>query len=204
MDLTITNSRLIPITDQQLEAFKSWAVEKYANFHTYINACRNQTAVDVYIRANILTEEMKAVLCESEPLMGNITTDIHEKRMQLYHKRIINKINYMKMKLGEMVFAEEIRQLRRQIAEERMLTGIHYIIPWRTSFVQTKNLPENEHLILMQDDCAICLEKHPMIQVSETSCKHQFGKECIAKWKPKSCPVCRSRISEANPIFEYV
>jgi hypothetical protein len=207
MDIIITENRLLPVTNDQSSAFKIWAVEKYGNFHAYIDACRTQTTVDVYIRANILSEEMKAILCESEPLMDNIATDLHDKRLQQYNKKIITKINYTKMKLGEMAFADEVRELRRQRVMERMRTGIentHYIIPWNTHFMVKKIMTETECYGIMNDVCAICLEKHPMMQVCETSCKHQFGKECISKWKSKSCPVCRSAISQATPIYEYV
>jgi hypothetical protein len=50
----------------------------------------------------------------------------------------------------------------------------------------------SETFSFQEQDCPICLEKL-VPPVCETSCKHQFHKECIDRWLEKSfqCPMCR-------------
>ncbi len=46
---------------------------------------------------------------------------------------------------------------------------------------------------IRHEDCSICLESLST-SVCETSCKHQYHKECIETWSKSSstCPLCRS------------
>lgn len=43
------------------------------------------------------------------------------------------------------------------------------------------------------DECAICVERHPMGECVKTSCNHTFGKECLGRWLmiTNNCPSCR-------------
>jgi len=52
----------------------------------------------------------------------------------------------------------------------------------------------------MEDVCAICADQHTVGETLTTSCKHQFGKACYAKWallrkkdnRSITCPMCKA------------
>lgn len=55
-----------------------------------------------------------------------------------------------------------------------------------------------EEATLMDDDCAICLQKHKMTDACKINCGHQFGSVCLAKWKRDTCPLCRTKVTETT------
>ena len=114
--MEITSSKVFPVTDGQVIAFGIWANNTYGTYNGYLGAFK-APAIDTYIRTHILPLEMKSVLRETEPYVGVSCSDIHIQRLQSYRKRILDKIKYMKGKLGKLAFpidAAEIRRVKRE------------------------------------------------------------------------------------------
>jgi hypothetical protein len=226
--MAITTTRVFPVTDGQVEAFSIWANNTYVTYDGYVGAL-NAPALDTYIRTHILPMEMKSILRETEPYIGVNHCDIHTQRLQLYRKRILKKIKYMKEKLGKLAFPVEAAQIRidnraafinrrqsivalhiqqQQYFDEydeavrlglQFSPDIHPVIIPRT--IVTKQLSkEDAESCVMDDDCVICLAMHKMTDACTINCGHQFGRKCIAKWKKDTCPLCRTTIKE---ITEY-
>lgn len=122
---TINSSLTVPVTDEQLNAFKTWARERYATHAAYNEAAKtSNNDINEYIITNILPSEMKAILVESEPFVGSRSTDLRVKEIQLNRRRVNNKVRYMKNKLGKSVFREEdvitiIEQRNTRISDAR-------------------------------------------------------------------------------------
>lgn len=227
--MEITSSLVIPVTDAQVLAYRTWAVDRYGTYAIYLGAFKEPT-MDSYIRIHLLPQEMKSVLRETEPYVGVTAGDIHIQRLQLNRKRILNKMKYMKTKLGKLAFPGEAAQIRiykraealrrRQAYEaiyiqqqqhfaayaEAIRLGFQFppeIIPVRipTHTIVKKQLSKEEaETCVMDDDCVICLSTHKMTDACTINCGHQFGRKCIAKWKKDTCPLCRAKVTE---ITEY-
>ena len=103
--MSLTNNPLT-ITEEQINAFKTWARERYSDYEAYKTGSQTQNYVDVYIRTNILPPEMKAVWDESERYVGMRTYNpIYNptiSELKLYRKKIQQKVRYMKDKLGKL------------------------------------------------------------------------------------------------------
>ena len=212
--MEITNSLVIPVTDGQVEAFSAWANNTYGTHASYLGAFKAQ-ALDTYIRTHILPLEMKSILRETEPYVGVQSVDIHIQRLQRYRKLILDKIKYMKGKLGKLAFpidAAEIRrvkreailrrrqhlealeaQQRRYFAEyaEAVRLGLQFS-PFMgpeiapTAIVTKQLTKEESDTCVMDDNCVICMDTHKMIDACTTNCGHQFGSACLTKWSKLS------------------
>jgi hypothetical protein len=209
--MVITNTLAFPVTDEQVSAFSIWAKDKYGTYNGYLDAFKSKApAIDTYIRTHILPLEMKSILRETEPYIGVNHSDFHISRLQIYRKRILNKIKHMKCKLGKLAFPSEARQIiidnraaflsRRQAIvaehiyrqqyfaqyEEDVRLGIQFspeIRPYEPVSIIKKQLTKEEaDTCVMDDDCGICMETHKMIDVCTTNCGHQFGRACLTKW----------------------
>jgi hypothetical protein len=208
--MEITASLVIPVTDGQVSAFGIWANNTYGTYNGYLGAFK-APALDTYIRVNILPQEMKSILRETEPYIGVKHGDLHISRLQSYRKRILDKIKYMKGKLGKLAFpidAAEIRrdrrdaiirrrqhlealeaQQRRYFAEyaEAVRLGLQFS-PFMgpeiapTTIVTKQLTKEESDTCVMDDNCVICMDTHKMIDACTTNCGHQFGSACLTKW----------------------
>ena len=212
--MEITNSLVIPVTDGQVEAFSAWANNTYGTHASYQGALKAQ-ALDTYIRTHILPLEMKSILRETEPYVGVQSVDIHIRRLQKYRKLILDKIKYMKGKLGKLAFpidAAEIRrvkreailrrrqhlealdaQQRRYFAEyaEAVRLGLQFSPIMGpeiapTAIVTKQLTKEESDTCVMDDNCVICMDTHKMIDACTTNCGHQFGSDCLTKWSKLS------------------
>jgi hypothetical protein len=157
--MAITPSLVFPVTDEQIEAFSIWAKNKYGTYNSYLVACKTKApAIDKYIRTYILPMEMKSVLRETEPYIGIKGVDFHISRFQIYHQRILNKIKYMKYKLGRLAFPDEANQIR---IDKRI-----------------------ELLRRRQAILAHCLKQKQYYKedASTVNYGHQFGRKWLAKW----------------------
>ena len=205
--MRITTSLIIPVTDGQVDAFSAWAKNTYGTYDGYLGACK-APAIDRHIRTHILPLEMKSILRETEPYVGVKAGDIHISRLQSNRKRILDKIKYMKGKLGKLAFpveAAEIRRvrrdaiiIRRQALDELEMQQRRYFAEYAlavrlgiqfSSVIGREISPHTivkKHLsnedALMDCDCVICMETHKMIDVCATNCGHQFGSACFTKW----------------------
>lgn len=119
--MSLTNNPLT-ITEEQINAFKTWVRERYSDYEAYKTGSKTQNYVDVYIRTNILPPEMKAVWDESERYVGMRTssTDPMISELKLYRKKIQQKVRYMKDKLGKLAYREEVIQIRLQERQIRL------------------------------------------------------------------------------------
>lgn len=122
MSIVIDNKLSVPVTEEQILAFKTWAIEKYGDYTTYSTAVRNDNSIDIYVRSNILTQDMKSMWIESEPYINIRSDDLRVKRIKLYRKRIINKVRYMKIHLGDLTFEDEVHEMLRLRRENMRLT----------------------------------------------------------------------------------
>jgi hypothetical protein len=235
--MAITTSNVFPVTDGQVSVFSAWVKNTYGTYNGYLDAIKaNVPAIDSYIRTHILPMEMKSILRETEPYIGVTHCDMHINRLQIYRKRILTKIKYMKGKLGKLAFPIEARQIiidnraaflsRRQAIvaehiyqqryfaqyEEDVRLGLQFSSEMRpyepVSIVQKQLTKEEAETYVMDDDCAICLAKHKMIDACNTNCGHQFGRACLTKWDNVEhifdrtrCPICRTDLSE---IIEFI
>ena len=107
----------VPVSMEQKEEFKTWVKELYVDHASYKAALRTDDTVDRYIRSKIFTEDMKRVWVESEYYVNVRSDDLGVKRVQIYRQRLLSKIKYMKTKLGEFAYKEEIVEFRRQERE---------------------------------------------------------------------------------------
>jgi hypothetical protein len=205
--MEITAGLLLPITDAQMTAFSIWDINTYGTYNVYLGAS-NTPSIDRYIRTYMLPLEMKSVLRETEPYIGVKNGDIHIARLLLYRKRILDKIKYMKGKLGKLVFPIESAQIRidrrdaiirRRQAQEALYLqqqqhfaayaeAVRLGLDFLPESGQASNSPTivkkylSEEEALMDDDCVICMVQHKMTDACNTNCGHQFGRACLTKW----------------------
>jgi len=157
--MAITPSLVFPVTDEQIESFSIWAKNKYGTYNSYLVACKAKAlTIDKYVRTYILPMEMKSVLRETEPYIGIKGVDLHINRFQIYHQRILNKIKYMKYKLGKLAFPDEAKQIR---IDKRI-----------------------ELLSRRQAILAHCLKQKQYYKADASTVNyvHQFGRKWLAKW----------------------
>jgi hypothetical protein len=208
--MEITTSLVIPVTDGQIEAFSMWATNTYGTYNGYLGAFK-APAIDTYIRTHILPLKMKSILRETEPYVGVKASDIHISRLQLYRKRILDKIKYMKGKLGKLAFPIEAAQalrfkreaiIRRSLAREALemqqrryfaeyaeavRLGLQFSPEMAPEIAPHKIVKiyltnEETDTCVMDNNCVICMETHKMIDACITNCGHQFGRACLTKW----------------------
>lgn len=217
MSAIINSSLTVPVTYDQVNAFKTWARETYATYAAYnAESSRSDNPIYLYIRSNILTPEMNTVLIESEPFVRTRLNDSHVKELKMNRKRVNDKIRYMKTKLGKLAFKEEAEQLRleaayrafapiflEQLRQERQRLGL----PERRLPVSYKitKISKLDAQLPMLDDCCICMEKHQLNSVIEGPCGHKLGKTCFKEWVTKckhtvTCPLCRVTCNEVLEI----
>ena len=106
MSATVNFRVNVPITNEQVNAFKTWVREKYENsaaFHAALGAANNNE-ISEYIITNILPSEMKAILDEAAPFVGSRSTDVRVKELQLKRRKIVDKVRYIKDKLSTKVY----------------------------------------------------------------------------------------------------
>ena len=123
MSVVIDSKVSIPMSNADKFAFKTWIRDKYVDYASYKAALRNDNSIDTYVRTNILTQDMKTMWIESESYVNVKSDDLGVKRIQLYRSRINNKVKYMKMKLGEFAYKEELLAIRRQEQERVRLAN---------------------------------------------------------------------------------
>jgi hypothetical protein len=190
--MAISPSLVFPVTDEQIQAFSIWAKNKYGTYNSYLVAFKAKApAIDKYIRTYILPMEMKSALRETEPYIGLKGVDFHISRLQIYHQRILNKIKYMKGKLGKLAFPVEAMQIR---IDNRAA------ILRRRQAILALCMRQQQYFAEYQEDVRFGLQFspdiHPVIittkivtkQLSKedaacrVNCGHQFGLKCLAKW----------------------
>lgn len=119
--MEISSSVVLPVTDDQMQAFKSWIMTTYGTYHIYMGAMKDP-AMDAYIKEHLLPAEMKSALRFSEPYIGEKHGDIHIKRLLLNRGRVMAKIKNMKGKIGTLTFPVEsalARRINRDAATDR-------------------------------------------------------------------------------------
>ena len=217
--IVICESGVIPVTDENVSAFSQWVRQKYSNYTEYKKSSR-EPELDIYIRTNIFTRDMKTIWSVSQPYVDMTTDNLRIKRLILYRQRLVKKIKYMKIKLGKLTFVDEAEVIREQARQrsqqlrlrrqqlEAVRTRHLYDYSIQTTIVpQTiertivpQTVTQEEANKEMDDECVICMSRHKLLDVWTTPCKHQFGAKCLAKWKYNTCPLCREL---CNEVTEY-
>jgi hypothetical protein len=195
----------IQVTDDQLEAFRIWATDKYGNYLSYYESLQS-VELTQYIRGNILSNEMNHILLQTDMYVGTISNDPHLKSLQIRRQSILLKMGSIKIRLGRRVFAEEVaarRAHQEELFRQRLLIrSPEYVVEpddnlmpintVTTRKIVRKKLAEAEKHKSMAENCAICLIKHKMMTTCVIPCGHQFGSKCFASWKNNTCPLCRT------------
>ena len=75
--------------------------------------------------------------------------------------------------------------------------------------VKKQYTKEEAEICVMDDDCVLCLQLHKMTSACVINCGHEFGRECLAKWKRDTCPLCQVVITDivefdAPPVEEPI
>lgn len=192
----------IQVTDDQVDAFSLWATEKYDNYLSYYEAI-NSLELTQYFRRNIISNEMNAILLQTDIYAGITSNNPHIKSLQIRRQSILLKMTSIKIMLGRRAFAEEVAARRAHLGEQyqqRLLRrSPQYVmepdIPINTVTTRKivhKKLTNAEKHKSMTENCAICLVKHKMMTTCVIPCGHQFGSKCFASWKNNTCPLCRA------------
>lgn len=192
--IVISEGGLIPLTDEKIDAFTLWARETYGNYSVY-RALLREPILDSYIQDHIFTQDMKTIWRVSEPYMGVTTDRLRIQELILKRKKLVQKIKYMKIKLGKLAFPDEAREVRE---EERLRRGPTVRDIRNKIFVEV--LTEEQANEEMEDECSICMSNHKMIEVCIITCGHQFGSTCLDNWKYNTCPLCREPV---NQVIKY-
>ena len=111
----------IQVTDDQVDAFCIWAINKYNNYMAYYESIDTEELVQ-YIRRNILSNEMQNVLLQTDMYVGIKSNEPHITSLQIYRQNIIIKMNYIQQMLGKQAFAEEVatrRAYQEQLFQQR-------------------------------------------------------------------------------------
>ena len=183
----------IQVTDDQVEAFRIWATDKYGNYMAYYEAIQS-VEVTQYIRRNIISTDMNYILQQTDMLVGITRNNPHIKSLQIRRQSILINMNTIKIMLGRRAFAQEVavrRAHQEALFRQRSLRQQHVITPSTRRIVQ-KKLTDAENQQNMVEDCAICFIKHNMAATCVIPCGHQFGSKCFAMWKNNTCPLCRT------------
>jgi hypothetical protein len=97
-------------------------------------------------------------------------------------------------------YGDRVREAVRE-DQERITVMTAKVYPY-PPIVKIQLSEEDAKTCVMDDDCAICLQKHMMTDACKINCGHQFGSACLAKWKRYTCPLCRTPIKEKT-VFIY-
>lgn len=119
MAIVIDSTISLQLTDDKVVAFIEWAKVRYSCYTLYKIASTRQTddALDEYIKTNLLPQYMKTLLRFSEQYVGVRSNDGYIKELRMNRRRILNKVRYIKDKLGKITFKEELQEWRRHERE---------------------------------------------------------------------------------------
>jgi len=120
MSATVNFRVNVSVTNEQVNAFKTWVREKYENsaaFHAALGAANNNE-ISEYIITNILPSEMKAILDEAAPFVGSRSTDARVKELQLKRRKIVDKVRYIKDKLSTKVYSSGVDRVAHELTVE--------------------------------------------------------------------------------------
>lgn len=118
MSVLIDSSLSVPVTEEQLLAFKVWIRDRYDHYEAYKASINTDIAINAYILSNILPQNMKTLWDESELYVNVRIHNSHIRELKLYRKRIMDKVRYMKQKLGKSAFREN-RVIQHSSLDER-------------------------------------------------------------------------------------
>jgi chorismate mutase len=103
----------IQVTDDQIDAFRIWATDKYENYRVYNESLKTEELTN-YIRRHILSHEMKKILQKTDIYVGVRSNDPQITRLQISRQSILIKMCFLKLNLGRLAFAEEVAAIKAQ------------------------------------------------------------------------------------------
>jgi hypothetical protein len=209
----------IQVTNDQIDAFRIWATDKYGNYRVYNEAVKSEELTN-YIRRYILSHEMKKILQKTDIYVGVRSNDPQITSLQISRQSILIKMCFLKLNLGRLAFPQEVAAIKAQQDEKyreqnekhreqneryyrqralllrnRQVMVDGELIPINkltTRTIVQQKLTDDEKQKSMLEDCAICFVKHNMAATCVIPCGHQFGSKCFASWKNNTCPLCRT------------
>lgn len=188
--MNLNDNWQIPVTDEQVEAFKTWAEDKYDH-------CRNQFEQDLLKKDRREIELFFTTTIFSPELCAAWWECVMDERFQTVLRRLKIKITRTGTELVRRAFPRE--EDTRLLSDEE----------WRESHTRTIHLEHKEqfqgkvHLRTMIHHpteaekasfvpraCAICLSLHALEDTCVTICGHEFGTRCLQNWEYRTCPSC--------------
>lgn len=120
MSATVNSRLTVFLTQQQVNAFKTWVREKYENSEALGAAfgAENNNEINEYIITNILPSEMKTILVEAAPFVGSRTTDACVKELQLKRRKVVDKVRRIKNKLRKIAYSGGINRVIDELSIE--------------------------------------------------------------------------------------
>lgn len=141
------------------------------------------------LREPIAASRPTAATAASRPTAETVAT---VRRRQLNEAPRLNLINDLQM--------EEVLPIVPRVVTVTHIPHIRIIPEFSNKITtKTKALNKKEKDKLNDDVCGICLEHHKKLDTVKCNCNHEFGNECLKKWKTNcnnnskklSCPTCR-------------
>ena len=208
--MDLKDNSMIPVTDDQVNAFAIWAKEKYGTREEFQLALRNKyrSTIAYYFITTIFSEEMAIAFNKSEQYINVISDKPSILLLQLYRRRLDIKISRTGIELVRRAFPKsehnqddsDSLKLQRHTV---LLRLEHY---WQflgriPRYAILHQPTETEIATYVQSVCAICLSTHAMLDTCVTNCGDEFGAKCFREWDFKTCPTCSEL---CNEVTEFV
>lgn len=208
--MDLIDNRAIPVTDEQVNAFKIWVIDRYGGRALYELALHNtnREAIEYYFAYTIFSEELVNAYNKSKSI-ARVTIHTPETNLlQLYRRRIDIKISRTSADLLRRAFPqskdnEYVSDAFKVLCHTNQLRTEHYWqfqgrVPRYTILIQPTAA---EVAAFTPSLCNICLSTHQMLDTCVTKCGHEFGSKCFREWEYKTCPTCSEFCHE---VTEFV
>ena len=193
--MDLIDNRAIPVTDEQVQAFKIWVKDKYGGREEFQIELRNKKreVLEYYFVHNIFSTELVDAFYKSTPYVDKKSREPEIVELQGYRRRLDIKISRTSTDLIKRAFPkeEDNKEVTDSLKLQRHTTQLrfeHYWyyqgrVPRYTVFLHA---PANAS----PADCEICLSTHSILDTCVTNCGHEFGTKCLKEWDYITCPTC--------------
>jgi hypothetical protein len=208
--MDLKDNSVIPVTDDQVNAFAVWVNDYYGGKEEFQLALhnKNRATIAYYFTTTIFSEEMASAFNKSEQYINVISDKPDILLLQLYRRRLDIKISRTSIELVRRAFpngkvnecVSDSLKLQRHTVLLRMEHYWQFLgrIPRYAILHQPT---ETEIAAYVPSVCAICLSTHAMLDTCVTNCGHEFGAKCFREWDFKTCPTCSEL---CNEVTEFV
>jgi hypothetical protein len=208
--MDLKDNRSIPVTDEQVNAFKTWVKERYGGREEFQIELRNKNrgVLEYYFVYNIFSKELADVFEQSTPYVDVVSVQPDILLLQLYRRRLDIKISRTSTDLIKRAFPreEDDKPVSHSLKLQRHITQLKFEHYWQFQgrvlryTILHKPTP-TEVCSFIPIVCGICLTPHTMLDTCVTKCGHEFGAKCLREWDFKTCPTCSNFYHE---VTEFV